>query len=182
MRGDFMEIKAKCKADLNSIRALVHLGMFKKGSPKTHMIVWTIAYGFLAMLLIGENLLFGADSFLLLLLGLLVLIYLWVCFLYFVMPRIRYKAMANMKDTENEYVFCEDFFLVSSANQVFQSRGRVDYSLLVCAYESSDYFFLYQTKNQVFVVDKSTIEGGTALDIRNKLSTVLQKKYILCKY
>ena len=86
-----MEIKAKCKADLNSVRALVHLGMFKKGSPKMHMIVWSIAYGFLAMLLIGENLLFGADSFLLLLLGLLVLIYLWVCFLYFVMPRIRYK-------------------------------------------------------------------------------------------
>ena len=48
-----MEIKAKCKADLNSVRALVHLGMFKKGSPKMHMIVWTIAYGFLAMLLTG---------------------------------------------------------------------------------------------------------------------------------
>ena len=87
-----------------------------------------------------------------------------------------------MKDTENEYVFGEDFFLVSSANQVFQSQGRVDYSLLACAYETSEYFFLYQTKNQVFVVDKSTVEGGTALDIRNKISATLEKKYILCKY
>ena len=39
-----------------------------------------------------------------------------------------------------------------------------------------------QTNIQVFVVDKSTIEGGTVEEIRNKLSAFVKDKYILCKY
>lgn len=47
---------------------------------------------------------------------------------------------------------------------------------------TSDYFFLYQNNNQVFLVDKSTIEGGRIDDIRNKLSSFVKDKYIVCKY
>jgi hypothetical protein len=41
---------------------------------------------------------------------------------------------------------------------------------------------IYQTNNQVFIVDKSTVEGGTAEEIRNKLCTFVKDKYIICKY
>jgi hypothetical protein len=41
---------------------------------------------------------------------------------------------------------------------------------------------LWGANNQVFVVDKSTIEGGTVEEIRNKLSAFVKDKYILCKY
>ena len=46
----------------------------------------------------------------------------------------------------------------------------------------SDYFFLYQTNNQAFLVDKSTVEGGSVDDIRNKLSSFVKDKYYICKY
>ena len=41
---------------------------------------------------------------------------------------------------------------------------------------------MFQTKNQVLLVDKNTIEGGTVEDIRNKLTTYVKDKYIICKY
>ena len=48
--------------------------------------------------------------------------------------------------------------------------------------ETSKYFFIYPTNSQVFIVDKSTIVGGAAEDIRNKLSSFVGNKYIICKY
>ncbi len=58
----------------------------------------------------------------------------------------------------------------------------MEYSLFTKVYETSDYFFLYQTNNQVFLVDKSTVEGGSVDDIRNKLSSFVKDKYYICKY
>jgi FlaA1/EpsC-like NDP-sugar epimerase len=49
-------------------------------------------------------------------------------------------------------------------------------------FETDKFFFIYINKRQMFVVDKATIEGGTAKEISSKLASVLGKKYIRCKY
>ena len=38
--GDFMEIKAKCKYDLDSVKALTHLTMYKKADLRKRLIFW----------------------------------------------------------------------------------------------------------------------------------------------
>ena len=48
--------------------------------------------------------------------------------------------------------------------------------------ETKKYFFLYENKRQIFVVDKTTLENGTAEEMREKISAVIGKKYIVCKY
>ena len=48
--------------------------------------------------------------------------------------------------------------------------------------ETGKYFFLFRNKRQIFAADKSTLEGGTAAEIREKLQPVLGKKYVICKY
>ena len=124
----------------------------------------------------------GATLPLMILLGIGVFfISLWYV-LYFTLPRIRYNALANFKEAENAYVFCDDFLKVSTAGREYSGEAKIEYSFLVKAYETSKYFFLYQTKDQIYIVDKSTIEGGTAEDIRSKLSAVLKDKYFICKY
>ena len=103
-------------------------------------------------------------------------------FIYFAMPKIQYNSMSKMKNVGNDYVFYDDEITVSSVSEHLSAKDVLKYSIMVKAYETEKYFFFYISKRQVFVVDKATLEGGTAEDLRVKLLSVLGKKYIRCKY
>ncbi len=177
-----MEIRAKCKYDFESIKALTHLVMFKKADPKKRLTLWTVAYAVLFVFIIFEIVVFDSDKFLLVLLGVgvvfLALLYFW----YFGIPKVQYRSLAKMQNVENEYVFCDDKLRTYTKGQEYNGEAEIEYSLFVRAYETSRYLFLYQTNNQVFIVDKNTIEGGTIEDIRNLVSAYVKDKYIVCKY
>ena len=176
-----MEIKAKCKFDFDSIRALTHLSLFKKANPKKRFLTWSIISAILAVVIIFEMIVFS-DAMLIELLCVAGVLFLLECYLYFLLPKIRYKALAKMKDAENEYIFCDNVLKTFTKSQEYNGEAEIEYSLFVKVYETSRYLFLYQTHNQVFIVDKNTIEGGTVEEIRNKLSTFATNKYIVCKY
>lgn len=177
-----MEIKAKCKYDFESVKAFVHLTMYKRADPKKRLIFWTIAYAILIAFIVWEIVVFDMDTTLLVLLAcgisILLLTYLW----YFIIPKIQYRSLAKIRGIENEYVFCDNALKVFTKSREYNSEAVIEYSVFTRAYETSKYLFLYQTNNQAFLVDKSTIEGGTAEEIRNKLSGLLKNKYIVCKY
>ena len=177
-----MEIKAKCKFDFDSIRALTHLTMFKKANPKKRMIFWSVVHAVLFVVIILEIIAFGMDLILLVLLGVEMLWLMLMYFWYFIIPKIRYKSLEKMKETENEYVFCDDVLRAYTKSQEYNGEAVIEYSLFVKVYETSKYFFMYQTNNQVLIVNKATIKGGTVEEIENKLSAFLKEKYILCKY
>ena len=176
-----MEIKAKCKFDFDSIRALTHLSLFKKANPKKRFLTWSIISAILAVAIIFEMIVFS-DAMLIELLCVAGVLFLLECYLYFLLPKIRYKALAKMKDAENEYIFCDNVLKTFTKSQEYNGEAEIEYSLFVKVYETSRYLFLYQTNNQVFIVDKNTIEGGTVEEIRNKLSAFATNKYIVCKY
>ena len=177
-----MEIKAKCKYDLDSVKALTHLTMYKKSDPRKRLIFWSTAFAILFIIIILEIVAFGGDTVLYVLLGAeiswLLLIYFW----YFIIPKIRYKALAKMKEVENEYIFFDNVLKTFTKSQEYNGEAEIEYSLFVRVYETTKHLFLYQTNNQVFIVDKNTVEGGTIEEIRNKLSLYVKDKYIICKY
>jgi hypothetical protein len=177
-----MEIKAKCKYDLDSVKALTHLIMYKKADPKKLLMFWSAAFSILFIIIVFEIVAFGMDTILFVLLGVEILGLLLIYFWYFIIPRIQYKSMAKMKYAENEYVFCDNVLKSFTKSQEYNGEAEIEYTLFVKVYETTKYLFLYQTNNQVFIIDKSTIEGGTAKDIRNKLSFYVKDKYIICKY
>ena len=177
-----MEIKAKCKFDFDSIRALTHLTMFKKANPKKRLIFWSVAFAILVVVIILEIIAFGMDLILLVLLGVEILWLVLMCFWYFIIPKTQYKSLAKMKETENEYIFCDNVLKTFTKSNEYNGEAEIEYSLFVKVYETSQYLFLYQTNNQVFIVDKSTIENGTVEEIRSKLSAFVKDKYIICKY
>ena len=84
-----MEIKAKCRYDFPSIKALAHLMMFKKADPKKRLIFWSIAFAILIAIIILEMIAFGVDLQLLILMGVevawLMVLYFW----YFITPKIQ---------------------------------------------------------------------------------------------
>ena len=87
-----------------------------------------------------------------------------------------------MQGVVNEYIFGDSKLKVYSKGEQYNAETEVEYSLFVNVYETSKYFFLYQTQNQVYVIDKYTIEGGSAEDIKSKIIPFLRDKYIVCKY
>ena len=105
-----------------------------------------------------------------------------ILYMWFFYPKVRYNALAKMKQTQNEYNFTDEKIFVTTTGAEYNGEAEIEYSLFVKVYETTKYLFLYQTNNQVFIVDKSTIEGGTVEKIRNKLSSFVKDKYIICKY
>ena len=88
-----------------------------------------------------------------------------------------------MQNMEQEYVFSEESFTVICLDENFKGQSERKYSVIPKVMENSKYFLIFQNGNQAFIVDKSTITGGTAEEIREKLSSfVPKKKYIVCKY
>lgn len=177
-----MEIKATSTFDLKTIQALTHLWMFKKADPKKRMIFWTIAYAILIVIIVLEMILFGADTVLITTFACAVLIYLLECYLYFLLPKIRYNSLAKMKDIINEYTFCEDAICVATGGAEYNGNCEIKYSLISKVMETEKYLFIFQNKSHVFVVDKSTIVGGTADDIKYKMTSAINGKYIVCNY
>ena len=180
--GDHMEIKATCKFDEGSIRALAHLSTFKRFNPQKSFIAKIAVSAFLLLVIITEIFLFGMDSTLITLIIVVFSVIVIDCFMFFFFPKMQYKALAKMKDAENEYVFCDDVLKAFSKSKEYNGEAEIEYSVFVRVYETIKYFFLYQTNNQAFIVDKATIEGGTTEEIKNKLYSFVKGKYILCKY
>ena len=176
-----MEIKAKCKFDFESIRALTHLSLFKKANPKKRFLIWSIISTIVVVVIILEMIVFS-DAMLIALLCVAVVLFLLECHLYFLLPKIKYKALAKMKDAENQYIFCDNVLKAFTKSQEYSGEAEIEYSLFVRAYETTKYLFLYQTNNQAFIIDKNTIEGGIFEDIRKKLSAYVKDKYVICKY
>lgn len=87
-----------------------------------------------------------------------------------------------MKDAGNEYIFCDNVVKVFTKSEGYNGAAEMKYTLLVKAYETSKYLFLYQSNNQAFIVDKATVVGGSFEDIRKKISSFLGDKYFICKY
>ena len=102
--------------------------------------------------------------------------------MYFLMPRIQYNSMSKMKDIGNSYTFHDEYFTAATDSEDYKGDSIITYTVLEKVMETGKHFFIFQNKREVFLVDKSTLEGGTAEEIRGRLQPVLGKKYIICKY
>jgi len=177
-----MEIKATSTYDLKTLKAFVRLNMFRKANPKKRMIIWGIIALLLTILIIAELITFGNSSGLLISLIVLWFAIGWYCYIYFLLPKIRYKATCKFADLKNNFIFTENQFEVFSNSDSYNGSCNMEYSMIFKVMETSEYIFIYQNKLQAYIVDKSTLEGGTIEQLRNLIINIIGKKYIICNY
>ena len=177
-----MEIRAKCRFDKEAMKALAHVSFYKKNNPQKTVLVRTIIYFSLIILCLAEMFVFEFNYLLIILIIIAILMVFLDSFFYFCLPRIQYKSLSKMKEVENNYVFHNNEIKVFTASAEYNGEAKIEYSLFVKVYETSRYFFLYQTNNQVIVVDKLTVENGSIHDIGTVLSGAIKGKYVICKY
>lgn len=176
-----MEIKASSIYDLKTTKALIRLNMFKKNDPKKQILIYGIIVLVLFVFLIIGLIATGDSSYvgLIFLLALSSSVY---SYMYFLFPKTSYKATKKLADVKNSFIFKDDEILLSSNTAEYTGNAAIKYTMLYKVMETSEYLFIYQNKVQVYIVDKSTIENGSVNDLRQVLSNVLKKKYIVCKY
>lgn len=177
-----MHITASCQMTLESIKALVHLSMFRKGDPKKRMISFFILAAAVFLIVMGEIFLVGPDGTLVILLLVMAVLCLLMCCNYYWLPKLQYNKMAHLRGAVNTYTFREEDVLIATQAEGFSGESTVGYGTIVKAMETRDYFFLYQTKATVYLVDKSTVSSSKAAQLRKKLQTSIGGKYILCDY
>lgn len=177
-----MEIKAKGVFDYESIKSLTHVSMFGRKKPKNSFMRNNIMFACLLMLLMIEMIIFGVDVQLIVLLILDALLFAFNCFIYFIMPKIQFNALQQMKNIENHYIFSDDIITVTSKNENYTGETQLNYSIICKVIENSKYVYIFHNKNQVFMVDKSSIVNGTMEDIKAKILPFVKNKYIICKY
>lgn len=170
-----MNIRNVSIQDYNLIKKYYHFSIFKSMRMKLSILVillclfysvfYSVFYGFNPYSLIIDIIaLFGAVS----------LLYRW-----FVQPKTIYnKNNSKLKDAKLEYIFTDEHLTIISGTDSYSGTAEMEYGVIIKAYETKEFFYLYVNARTAYAVDKKRFEEGTALDLRNLLLSKLPpKKY-----
>ncbi len=177
-----MKINAKSKNNYKTIKNYTRTMVFRKTNPLKKMLIFCLIAVVLAAVLILEMYLLGAHAVPIVLLIIAILMLLFELFLYFGLPRIRYHELAELKGCTNEYVFTSDSIRITAYDNGYSGEERIDYTVLRRAIETSKYLYLFQNKGKVYIVDKSSITGGTTEALQEKIRSVLDDRYVKYNY
>lgn len=176
-----MEIKASSKYDWKTIKTFYAFSFDKKNK------LPTIFYIVLFVVLVATyGLQFAQGTFTSDLLPSLVIfsfLYIMVIYIRFVLPKVRYNKNKILHGVVNNLTFSETQFEISQSGDNATGVSSINYDAIYKIYETKEYIYIYITPQQAHFVDKSTIIGGTADDLRLLLTNAVGKsKYkIKCK-
>lgn len=177
-----MEIHASSRYDLKTVAALCRMFRVKKTTPKLHLAMMLVAYGFVAAVCIALGVGRGFDTFVAVLLTVCAVGLCLEIVIFFIFPRIQYRNMAQLRDAENRFIFRETDFTVTTAGADQNAEAHLSYSALVRVVETKAYLFLFQTKNTTFIVDRATLSAEEMSELRRSMAHVLGKRYSIYRY
>lgn len=175
-----MEIKASSVYDQKAYKALIRYTMFRTKNPKKRIISYFSVYLILFLFSLYTAVIRDDYTLLLYISVIMVIVTLLLCYFYFLVPKIRYKASYKMSNLQNHYIFTQDNVRILSNSDKYSSETIIDYSILFKVMETNEYLFLFNQKNTAYIVDKSTIQGGSISELRELLTKALQTKYSIC--
>jgi len=165
--------------DFDAIKAFVHVCTFGKKHPPAY-ISFSLVFSIMGFVLcVFGAVFFGIGWIYAVLMAAFIIL---DCYIYFGLPRVQYAAQHKFKEAVNEYVFTDEEMHVTSVGKNYSENLVISYSVIEKVIETSRYMFIFQTRYMAHIVDKTTINRGTAEQIRDKLRPGLGKKYMMCKY
>ena len=177
-----MQIKARCRYNVDVLKALVCFTLFKKAAPKKGLMLWTALCLVLIVIDVIELVAFDLPFFSYVGLVVSVVYLCFIYFFYFAVPKIRYKVMSVPEELEIEYAFYDDRLKIFTSKAGKAYEKEIAYSSLTKVAETSKYWFLYFEGKRTYLVDKSTLEHGKVDDVRLRLGVFVGNKYYLCEY
>ena len=172
-----MNVKTVSKLDEKSTITYLRAGMFFF-SPLVSLIIFiAVSLGLFAMVIIGD-IAEGVYKDTVVYTILIAFISLLFLYLYFVVPKQRWKRIATSPKGETHLTFCDNsVHVVTYVGGERRKEGNVAYSSFDRFKETKEYFFVYVGRTQALIVEKKKLSGGTALDLRAKLKEYKSVKY-----
>ncbi len=176
-----MPITAQGKTDADALKALNNVLLFGKREPKMQLITRCLLFSILIAISIVSGIKWGFDAFRLCLLLMCAIAILLHCYLYFLLPKLRIRAMGELLGCINRYDFCEEAFSVTSDMAELNGTAQINYSLVKRVYETKTYLFLMMTNSTAYIVKKESLDQASQSTLRKVLSQKAEK-YIFCNY
>ena len=173
-----MEIRAKGTLDLKTVTALNRASQGAK--PYILIGVYVVLVGWFAYTIFSPR--FSTDAADIMLFAICVIMSISMIALVIASGKRSYKMLGKQKDAVNELVFRDESFEASAKTEDYEGRTEADYGRIVKAIETKEYFFIFNTKRTAIPVDKSTISGGTAEELAEKLKNSISGKYTVRKH
>lgn len=176
-----MEIKASSKYDWETIKKFNNFNSYVRFKAlKIVMLISNLVLAAMVVFLCVMNA-FTTD-----LIGNCVLVLfvdIFFIFINHVYPKIQYNKSKLLHGMVNEFTFGDDAMLLEQNGENANNTETMKYSAIWKVYEAKDNIYIYINPNQSYIVDKSTVTGGTVADLRAFLmEKVGAKKYkIKCK-
>ena len=94
---------------------------------------------------------------------------------FIVLPRVYSNAQKNLRGVENSFLFTEDGVHIHSKGPSFDGQSQIKYEMLHEVCETSDCFYIYFTKLQIYPLLKSGVEENRVSDLQNLLFSKMPK-------
>lgn len=176
-----MEIRASSKYDWETIKQFNKFHNFTKAKVLNVVVIVTdVICALLFLLALSIDIL---DFELMMLYVLILFLNLVLVFARFVLPKIQYKQNKLLHGVENKITFEEDQMLIEQHGENTNATATMKYDAIWKVYEAKEYIYIYVNSRQAYIVDKSTVVGGTAMNLRMFLvKNVGMSKYkVKCK-
>ena len=162
-----MEIHAIFSYDIRSMQTLMAVTLFRKGSPKTKLLLcWMICLFDLFLCTVSLLL---RESVLITLLTVasvcLVLVAAYATFVYFLSPRIGYKKMLEKGIPVLHFCFRPQEFELNVDQRGLREHVIAEYRHLNRVVETNDHFLLFTSKRTAYIIPKESLTGGTAAEL-----------------
>lgn len=169
-----MEIKAFSKYDWETLKKFCYFSVFTRYKINIIYFTWLILHMLLTILPVLPDITDYSQTYgfsfdmiddVVIFYGFFVMF--WFLFIW-LLAIIKYRNIKSKQNAENKYVFTdENIQFVQDATGV-NSSASIEYSAVYRVYETKEFFymFLYTNKRKTYIIDKSTIACGTAMDLR----------------
>ena len=177
-----MEIKASSKYDWQTIKAFQRFHNFKSnGFKKAFPIIYIVLVSIFLISFILSCVFDSVDSDLITSLILQIVCFLLLWLIYFVLPKVAFNKNKIAKNSENHFVFRDEFFEISGETESYHGSSEVKYDALCKICETKEFFYLYINPRQAYIVEKATVSEDLIADLRQHLLNKSgPKKYKIC--
>ncbi|MBE6633768.1 MAG: YcxB family protein [Ruminococcaceae bacterium] len=174
-----MEIRAIFSYNVDAMRTLMGVTLFRKGSPKAKLILcWALCL--LDLFLCALSLLLRDSAFITLLtVASVVLVILtgYATFSYLVLPRIGYKKMLEKGIPVLCFRFRSQEFELDVDQRGLHEHLVSEYSHLDHVVETNGYFLLFVKKRTAYIIPKESLTDGTAAELEGILRATASLPY-----
>jgi len=159
-----MEIRASSKYDWDTIKKFNHFHNVTRTRVLDIIIIIIDVFCVLGFLLLWtQNLLTFEIKMLYVL---LLFVHFMLVFVKIFLPKIQYKQNKMIHGVVNEITFEENQMLMEQRGENTNATATIKYDAIWKVYEAKEYIYIYVNSRQAYIVEKSTITGGNAADLR----------------